>query len=99
VDNAVKYSPKDSIIRLSGGLSDRGVYFLVENEGFGITEEQLTRIFEPGYRISSHVAGSGYGLTLARRMVQQQGGALTAALYGEGGCAFRIVLPTRKLFA
>lgn len=95
VDNALKYSPKASTILLRGGSSVRGLWFEVENQGCVMTQEQLERIFEPGYRVSSETTGSGYGLTLARRVIEQQGGTLLGKLLDGGRCQFRIDLPHR----
>lgn len=96
-DNAIKYSPRGSTIRLKGGCSPQGAWFEVENEGCGITKIHLDRIFEPGYRISDLPPGTGFGLTLARRVIEQQGGTLTVRLLKDERCSFRIDLPIRSL--
>lgn len=96
VDNAVKYSPPSSRILLRGGRVKLGMWLAVENEGCSLTPEQAHQIFEPGYRLSSQTPGSGYGLTLARRVIEQQGGTLDLHVTRDGWCAFRMVLPEHE---
>jgi two-component system, OmpR family, sensor kinase len=77
IDNAIRHIPK-------GGRIDVGVYregtraiLQVEDDGPGIPENELSRIFEPFVRGRAAVAeGSGLGLSIARRIVERLNGSL-----------------------
>ena len=67
------------------------VHLIVEDDGVGLTPEELERIFEPSY--TTKPDGTGLGLPLARRLVAQCGGTLTVDSRPGEGTRFRIVLP------
>jgi signal transduction histidine kinase len=71
--------------------SDR-VRLDLHDEGPGIGPEALERIFEPGF--TTKTQGSGYGLFLARRVVEKAGGQLRVQCPAEGGTRVRLELPT-----
>ena len=64
------------------------------DEGSGITAAALERIFEPGY--TTKQGGSGYGLYLARRLVQEAGGCIAARAADGGGAEVEISLPVAE---
>lgn len=68
-----------------------GVAFEVTDDGPGLAAEVKDRLFEPG--ATSKPGGTGLGLTIARAIVEQHGGALTLQDRDEGGCVARILLP------
>jgi K+-sensing histidine kinase KdpD len=95
VENAVKFSPPDRPIRLSGAVVDGTIELRVEDEGPGIPPDQLDLIFEKFYRIrtdSSPVPGTGLGLAICRRIVEAHGGHLSAENY-DCGARFILRLP------
>lgn len=95
-DNAVKYTPPGTVIVLRGGRThDGGVWLEVVDAGPGLTEAELARVFEPHVRgaAAGRHTGHGLGLPLARRMIESQGGTLSAASPPGQGCRFRIELP------
>ena len=96
-DNAVKHTPPGSTVILRGGRDTQGVWLEVEDNGGGLYPEDLARIFDPGYRRNPQVPGTGYGLTLAREMIEIQGGNLTAESVVGRGTRFRIRLPQELL--
>lgn len=63
--------------------------------GPGLTPAELERLFDPLFRgvASQDQPGKGLGLPLARRVIQSQGGTLTALSRPGQGCRFRIWLP------
>lgn len=95
VDNAVKYTPPGTEVILRSGRHADRFWFEVHDTGPGLSEEALAQIFEPHVRGqgSGAVRGSGMGLTLARRLIEHQGGTLTAGSAPGEGCVFRIELP------
>jgi len=97
VSNAVKYSPAGSEIRLvaraAGGAS---VEVSVEDEGEGIPEDALPRIFDLYYRVArrnSAARGLGLGLALVRSLVEANGGTIRVESSTGTGSRFTVSLP------
>jgi PAS domain S-box-containing protein len=97
LDNAVQYSPADTVIGLSGRIAAGGVELAVRNDGPGVALEDAPRIFDKFYRGSnaSGLPGSGLGLYMARSVVEVHGGTLECAQPTQGGVEFRIWLPAQ----
>jgi signal transduction histidine kinase len=97
LDNAQKYSPPDSAIRLRAGRSRIGVVVDVIDSGEGISAEDLSRLFTPFFRGDKSrtrgTGGVGLGLSLARRIVEAHGGTLTAASTPRVGTTMSVELP------
>lgn len=94
LDNAVKYSPEASEITVSVKEFELFACISVEDNGIGIPEDELPRIFGRFYR-GRNVAeqsGVGIGLYLSRQIIEEQGGYITAESSG-GGSVFKIYLP------
>jgi len=95
--NAIRYSRADGQITLSANRAGSEVAVHVTDEGPGLTEEQLARVFERFYRVdparSRDLGGSGIGLAIARALAQAMGGRVSAASPGPGqGATFTVVL-------
>ncbi len=94
IDNAVKYgqSAAVSVVREAAGVVIR-----IRDHGPGIAPDQLARVFEPFYRIetsrSRQSGGTGLGLTIARNIAEQHGGALTLRNHPDGGLEVVLTLP------
>ena len=89
VDNAAKYGPRGGRIRLSARTEAGELCLAVADQGPGIPEKDLPRIFERFYRLdkarSRKMGGSGLGLPIAKTIVEAHGGRLEAASrIGEG---------------
>src|SRR2546423_7139511 len=67
----------------------------VRDTGTGISEETLSRIFEPFYTTKDVGKGTGLGLAIAYGIVQEHGGHIIAANHEEGGAVFTVELPTK----
>ena len=95
VENAVKYAPPDTTIKLDWRMAEGGVRIGVADEGPGIPEEWRERIFEPYARRETHTArGSGIGLYAARRLAESVGARLWCEpAHGGRGARFVIALP------
>jgi two-component system sensor histidine kinase KdpD len=96
-DNAAKYAPAGTTIRIEGWQEQDQVKLQVLDEGNGIPATDLERIFEKFYRVhkGDHVrAGTGLGLAISRGFVEALGGSITAANRSDRrGAAFTMVLP------
>lgn len=98
LSNALRYSPRGSVVTLSTEHESDGIAISVADRGPGLTEEQLERVFERFYRAdpsrSRALGGSGIGLAIARALAEAMGGRVEAASGGPGrGATFRVVLP------
>jgi signal transduction histidine kinase len=99
LDNALKYSPNGGAIRVAVSRDDGppGVGVLtVQDQGVGIPEEDLGRIFERfqrGTNVVGEIAGTGVGLASARHIVESHGGTITAASRQRRGATFTMRLP------
>ncbi len=99
LDNAVKYSPKDPRIRVQIAIEhDAWVVIRVSDNGIGISNVHLKRIFKRFYRAPSMAVlrskGTGLGLFLVRTIARQHGGDATASSEGEGrGATITLQLP------
>ena len=95
VDNAIKYSPEHTTITVSLTYNRREVVLQVSDEGQGIAEEDLERVFDKYYRGAKAKAqpGAGVGLSVVAGIADAHGGRATVRNRPEGGAAFLIALP------
>jgi two-component system sensor histidine kinase KdpD len=97
LDNAAKYSPEGTAIRIVGWREPGWVQLQVLDEGEGIPAADLERIFDKFHRAQKgdHVrAGTGLGLAISRGFVEAMQGTITAANRGDrSGAVFTIRLP------
>jgi len=98
LDNAVKYSREHGEIRLIARQRDQEIVLSVSDDGVGIAEDELPRIFERFYRVDkarSHdsVRGTGLGLAIVKHIAQLHGGRVEAESELENGTTIRVVLP------
>lgn len=101
LDNAVRYSPAGSAVRVELRAREAGYSLVVADRGSGIPAEHRPHIFERFYRVDTsrarghHDGGAGLGLSLARWVVTVHGGAITLSESSENGSTFSISLPVR----
>ena len=89
IDNAVKYSKDNGNISVRCYVRDNVSNIEVIDDGLGIKEDSLEKIFEPFYRVdknrSRKAGGAGLGLALVKELVIKQGGTIKAeSKLGEG---------------
>ena len=79
------------------GRDDEKIHVVIEDEGPGISEAELERVFEPFVRLetsrSRDTGGSGLGLAIARGSVRGHGGDIVLANRAEGGLRATVALP------
>ena len=97
VSNAIKYTPDGGKIEIYAGSSGKSVFVRVTDNGIGIPEKDLPRLFERFYRVdkarSRESGGTGLGLSIAREILSQHRGEIKIdSVYGEG-TDVRITLP------
>jgi signal transduction histidine kinase len=98
LENALRHALPDSApVSVSILASPEGAEVRVEDDGPGIPADDLTRIFEPFYRVdrsrSRRTGGYGLGLALCRRIMEAHGGRIVASNRQPRGAAFVLTLP------
>ena len=94
LDNAVKYTPAGSPIRILATATDRVVTVEIADHGPGLPPGDERRVFDKFYRADGHVhGGTGLGLAICRGIVDAHGGRIWAQNLPEGGVAFLFTLP------
>ncbi len=96
IDNALKYSPLSTPIRVWADSRDERVLIHVADQGPGIPEQDHERIFDKFYRrhkVRDKVPGSGLGLHIAREIARMHGGDLWVEKTESGGSEFCLALP------
>lgn len=97
VTNAIKVSPPGSVIRLHSSLVDGAWRIDLIDQGPGLTEEQIERMFERfGLSLensAASAAGHGFGLAIARSLVRLHAGRISARRAAGGGLHLRVELP------
>ena len=98
VDNAIKYSESGKTVWLSAEDDATGPAIRVRDEGCGIAEEHLPRLFERFYRVdkarSRNLGGTGLGLSIVKHIVQAHAGTIVVESTPGVGTTFTIRLPT-----
>ncbi|RSM82515.1 sensor histidine kinase [Kibdelosporangium aridum] len=96
LDNAVKFSPPDGTVRVRLGSAGDGFAVLeVADQGPGIADEDLPRVFDRFYRSQEArtLPGSGLGLAIVQQAALRHGGEVLAGRAPEGGALFSLRLP------
>ncbi len=98
LDNARKFSPKGSVVRVRAWRNRDQIYVAVSDEGIGVPQDQLGRIFERFYQVdggtSRRFGGMGLGLALVHEIIRRHGGRVWAESEGPGkGLTVIFLLP------
>ena len=97
LDNAAKYAPRDTDIRLRAWRDGGVLRIAVLDEGAGVPPDDLERIFDKFYRVHAadrKLAGTGLGLAICRGFVEAMGGTIIAAnRQDRSGAVFTITFP------
>ena len=98
IDNALKYTPRQSGIELEAALADGTLTLAVSDRGPGIPEPDLKRVFDKFYRVPvpEGAGGTGLGLSICKGIVEAHGGTIRAENRAGGGLRMVVALPVAE---
>ena len=91
--NAIQAMPDGGALQISAGVDGRHVIIKVNDNGHGIIPEEMPRVFEPFY--TTKAKGTGLGLALCRKIVEEHGGRIEAHSVAGQGTTVSITIPGR----
>ena len=98
--NSIKYTPEGGLIKIYVGFVYNDAYIKIIDNGIGISEEDLNRIFERFYRVdkarSREFGGSGLGLSIAKEILDKNGGSIDIKSKVGEGTEVVIKVPTKE---
>ena len=98
--NAVKYTPEGGTVTVSAWAEKGWVHVAVKDTGYGISQENLSRIFERFYRVKDDntrmISGTGLGLAIVKNIVEAHNGRIEAESEPGQGSTFHVFLPTMQ---
>jgi signal transduction histidine kinase len=97
IDNAIKYSPKGRVLSVSTYSMRKTVYVTVRDNGIGIPQEDVPHVFDRFYKVEkAHTPapqmGSGLGLSIVKRIIEQHGQSITVRSARGRGTQFTFTL-------
>ena len=103
ISNAIKFSPRQTRVRVAAQADERQVTLQVQDQGKGLEPEQAAHVFDAFYQASNSLTraegGLGLGLTITREMVRAHGGKIWVESEQNAGTSFYISLPREKSLA
>jgi len=97
ISNAIRYTPEGGHIEVSGRMEEGHVCLEVSDTGFGIPEEERSRIFDRFYRIKNektrYITGTGLGLSIVKSIVDAHNGMIQVKSEPGRGSTFSVCLP------
>jgi PAS domain S-box-containing protein len=97
LDNAIKFSPEESIVNIKARREKNNVLFEIQDFGIGIPKEKQEKVFDLFYQIHSNInrefRGAGLGLSIARGIIIAHGGKIWVESEKGEGSTFKFTLP------
>lgn len=99
ISNAIKYLNPDidnPYVKINIDITDEKAVILLEDNGIGIEEDTLPKVFEMFYRATEHSEGSGIGLYIVKNALEKLGGDIQIKSAPFVGTTFRLEIPNNK---
>jgi signal transduction histidine kinase len=98
LSNAIKYSPAGGEVRFTVTREEAALKFVVADQGIGIPEEDLPRLFSNFHRASnvSGIPGTGLGLSIVKRAIEAHGGQISVHSEAGRGTTFAVFVPLTR---
>lgn len=97
ITNAINYSPEGGTVTVSARCLNENVEIKVSDEGVGIPETEIPKIFDKFYRVKDpktrKVTGTGLGLSIVKGIIEAHNGTIDVESVPGEGTTFRILLP------
>ncbi len=97
MENAIRYSPERTTVAIGITKEQERVFIRVVDQGIGIPQQSLDRVFERFYRVdparSRQTGGSGLGLSIVRHCIQECSGSVSVWSREGEGSTFTVELP------
>jgi len=93
IDNAIRYAGRGAEVTLRVGQQDQHAWLSISDNGPGLPESELERVFERFVRVSSDGPGCGLGLAIVREIVERHGGRIWLEPASPHGLCVRVALP------
>jgi two-component system phosphate regulon sensor histidine kinase PhoR len=98
IDNSLKYSKEIGTIKIKTYHEDQWDHLVIQDNGIGIPEDQLHRIFERFFRVdagrSSSIEGTGLGLSIVKHIIQKHDGKIKVQSCPNEGTTFQLSFPS-----
>jgi len=93
----LKYTAENSVVAVTLSVTAATLLLTITDQGPGVPEESLGKLFEPFYRVAAardrQTGGTGIGLAIAERAIKLHSGTIVAKNRPEGGLLIEITLP------
>ncbi|HOT97668.1 MAG TPA: response regulator [bacterium] len=100
ISNAIKYTPPQGQVKVSGRHRDGHIEIAVTDTGIGMSKEDLQKIFGEFFRgrnaLARKISGTGLGLAICRRIIDDHHGQITVESELDRGSTFSVILPARS---
>lgn len=95
ISNAIKFSHEEGLIKLNLSINNNWIQFKIKDDGIGISNEDLNKVFDPFYRSSSvsTIPGSGLGLSITKSYVEVHKGNIKVTSKQNEGAEFTVLIP------
>ncbi|MBW2239683.1 MAG: histidine kinase, partial [Deltaproteobacteria bacterium] len=96
LSNAAKYSPDGGLIRVVGEVLTDHYQISIEDQGMGMTPEQVDKIFDKFYRVDASttaIEGTGLGMTIVKHIVEAHDGKIWVESELGKGTTVKFVIP------
>ena len=93
LDNAAKFSPAQSRVKITGKRCNQHYFLSIEDQGIGLKESDYQQLFNHFYRVHQDVGGTGLGLAISKAIVEAHGGQISAKNAMVKGAIFTLELP------